>query len=42
MKAFLLTAAVVVVGLFLFPRLTIMGLILWGLAVYLYHLIWSY
>jgi len=42
MKAFLLTAAVVVLGLLLFPRLTIMGLAMWGLAVYLYDFNWSY
>jgi hypothetical protein len=37
MKAFLAVMAAVVVGLIFFPNQTIMGLILWGLAIYVYH-----
>lgn len=42
MKVFFITIAMIIVGLLFFPRLTIMGLIIWGMALYIFHLNWSY
>lgn len=42
MKVFFITIAMIIVGLLFFPRLTIVGLIIWGVALYFYNFNWSY